>query len=87
MKKFEYTIKDSIGIHARPAGLLVKEAQKFDSNIYIKNTQNSKNGDAKKIFALMGLGAKCGTVVEVICDGEDEENAITCLKKFFENNL
>ncbi len=87
MKKFEYTICDPIGIHARPAGLLVKEAQKFDCNIFIKNTENSKHGDAKKIFAVMGLGAKKGTKVEVTCDGDDEDKAIEGLEIFFKNNL
>ncbi len=87
MKKFEYTITDPIGIHARPAGLLVKEAQKFKCDIFIKNTENSKHGDAKKIFAVMGLGANTGTKVELTCDGEDEDTAIESLKIFFENNL
>ena len=56
MKKFNFTIKDENGIHARPAGLLVKEANKFSSQIEISS--NGKTADAKKIFALMSLGVK-----------------------------
>lgn len=80
MKQFDYTIKDELGIHARPAGLLVKEASKFSSAITI--TMGEKKADAKKIFGLMGLGAKCGDTVTTIADGEDEAAAIAALEEF-----
>ena len=50
MKTFEYTIKDELGIHARPAGLLVKEAKKFESECTI-----TKDGKTKKLTQLMML--------------------------------
>lgn len=85
MKEFKYTINDPQGIHARPAGLLVKEAAKFDSSITIDN--GTKTGDAKRIFAVMGLGVKAGTEITVRCDGADEAEAAAALEAFLKANL
>lgn len=85
MKNFSYTIKDEVGIHARPAGILVKEAKKFESKITISS--NGKSAEATKLMAIMGLGVKCGQKIEVIVDGADEENAVEEIKTFFETNL
>lgn len=82
MKTFEYTIKDELGIHARPAGLLVKEAKKFESECTI-----TKDGKTKKLTQLMSLGVKQGDTVTVTAEGADEEAAAAALKEFFENNL
>ncbi len=81
MKSFEYVIKDEIGIHARPAGLLVKEAKKYESKIVLK-----KDGKTK-LMAVMGLGVKCGNKIEVEITGSDEEAAYESIKMFFEENL
>ncbi len=54
MQKFSYVIKDEVGIHARPAGLLVKEAKKYESKIQI--IKDTKSADATKLMAVMGLG-------------------------------
>ena len=51
MKTFEYTIKDELGIHARPAGLLVKKAASYASTIMIG--KGEKSADAKRIFGVM----------------------------------
>lgn len=85
MKKIEYMIKDEIGIHARPAGLLVKEAQKYDSKIVI--SANGKSVEATKLMAVMGLGVKCGQTVEIEVAGSDENIAYDSIKEFFENHL
>ena len=85
MKKFEYVIKDEVGIHARPAGLLVKEAKKYESKVSI--TKDGKSAEATKLMALMGLGVKCGESVEVSVDGADEDAAFEGIKAFFEANL
>lgn len=85
MKKFNYVIKDEIGIHARPAGVLVKEAKKFESKITV--SKNGKAAEARKLMALMGLGVKCGDEVEVAAEGTDEEQACEAMKAFFEANL
>lgn len=85
MKNFSYVIKDEVGIHARPAGILVKEAKKYQSKIVI--IKNGKKAEATKLMALMGLGVKCGDEVLVEISGEDEETACREIKAFFENNL
>lgn len=63
MKSFEYTIKDELGIHARPAGILAKEAKKYESKITL--TKDGKSVDVTRLMALMGLAVKCGNTVEV----------------------
>ena len=85
MKENKYTVKDALGIHARPAGLLVKETSKFVSDIIIE--KDEKKGDAKKIFALMSMGIKCGDEIVVKISGEDEDDAKTLIESFLNNNL
>lgn len=85
MKSFTYTIKDEIGIHARPAGLLAKKAANFKSDISIEI--NSKKADAKRLFALMGLNVKHGDTITINISGEDEEAAERALKSFLAENL
>lgn len=85
MKQFSYEIKDEVGIHARPAGMLAKEAKKFQSKVVID--KNGKKAEATKLMALMSLGVKCGETVQVEISGEDEDAAYEAVKKFFEENL
>lgn len=85
MKNFSYVIKDEVGIHARPAGLLVKEAKKYQSKIVIM--KDGKKAEVTKLMALMGLGVKCGDTVEVEVSGEEEDTVCEVIKTFFENNL
>lgn len=85
MKEFNYVIKDELGIHARPAGLLVKEAGKFQSAIKLK--KGDKEADAKRIFGVMGLAVKNAEEITVSADGADEAEAIAALEAFFNANL
>ena len=85
MVKFEYVIKDEIGIHARPAGMLAKTAKGFDSVVTVE--KDGKSAAATKLMALMGLGVKCGDKVTVSAEGADEQQAAEAMKKFFEDNL
>ncbi len=85
MKEFVYKIKDEVGIHARPAGQLVKIASEFKSDI--KLSVGEKTADAKKIFSVMALGAKQSDEVAVTIDGTDEGLAEGKLRVFFEENL
>ncbi|MDR1538902.1 MAG: HPr family phosphocarrier protein [Clostridiales bacterium] len=82
MKELEYTIRDPAGIHARPAGLLVKEMQKFASKITL--AKDGKTVDLKKLFALMGLAVKQNQTVLIRAEGEDEDAAIEKVKAFME---
>ena len=85
MKEFKYVITDELGIHARPAGLLVKEAAKFQSDIKIK--KGDKEADAKRIFGIMGLAAKKGDEIVLTADGVDELDAIASIEEFLKENL
>lgn len=85
MKTFAYTIKDELGIHARPAGMLAKTAKALDSEITI--TKGEKTVGAAKLMALMGLGVKCGDTVTITITGGDEEASEKAMKEFLETNL
>ncbi len=85
MKEFNYKIKDSVGIHARPAGELVKKAAEFKSTITIK--KGEKTADAKKIFSVMTLGAVQNDELVIFVEGEDETDAFNAIKNFFEEKL
>ena len=86
MKEFTYTITDPVGIHARPAGLLVKAIKALDSSVTIAKA-DGKSAAGTKLMALMGLGIKQGDTVTVTVDGGDEEASCAALSKFFADNL
>ena len=86
MKHFQYTIKDPVGIHARPAGLLVKAAKELDSTVTISNAAG-KSAVATKLMALMGLGIKGGDTINVAVEGGNEEVGLAAMERFFEENL
>lgn len=73
MIKTELEITNKLGIHARPASLLMKEAKKWNSMITIK--VNSKKANLDNILEILGLGAKRGSMIELIVEGEDELEA------------
>ena len=85
MLSFEFKIADEHGIHARPAGMLVKLCGDFKSDITIKN--GDKTASPKKLFSLMSLGAKCGDTLFIEVSGEDEELVKSKLLDFLQNNL
>ena len=85
MLSFEYPVKDPIGIHARPAGMLSREGKKYKSAITV--IKNGKSANVLRLMALMGLGVKCGETVTVTVEGEDEDVAFAGIKEFFETNL
>ena len=85
MKEIKYVVSDPQGIHARPAGVLVKTAAGFKSKITI--TKGEKSGDLKRIFGVMGLGVKTGEEVTITVEGADEDTAIAELEAFFKENL
>lgn len=85
MREFNYTITDPEGIHARPAGELVKAAKAFNSTIKI--SKDGKEGDCKKIFGIMGLAIKQGMEVKLTFEGDDEDKACEEIEKFMKENL
>lgn len=85
MQEIKYIITDKEGIHARPAGLFVKEAAAFPCSVTI--AKGEKQADAKRIFGVMGLGVKCGEEITVRTEGDREQEAITRLEAFLNENL
>ena len=85
MSNFSYVITDEVGIHGRPAGVLVKKCSEYTSNITI--ACKGKSADAKRIMGVMSLGAKKGYTVDVTIEGEDEDAACEDVKTFFLENL
>ena len=86
MQSFDYSIQDEIGIHARPAGMLVKKAKEFSSKATIRKDDGA-SADLTKLLAVMSLGVKCGDKVTVTVEGEDEVQAAKELEQFFKENL
>ena len=84
MIEFDYVIKDEIGIHARPAGLLVKKAKEAGCSVVV--AKDGKSADATRLMAIMQLGVKHGDMIHVSVDTEDESVADE-IKSFFEANL
>ncbi|WP_305767065.1 HPr family phosphocarrier protein [Candidatus Epulonipiscium viviparus] len=85
MKTFDYVIKDALGIHVRPAGLLSKEGKKFKSTITVE--KGGKSANTNKLMAIMALGVKTGETVTVKIEGEDEDAAFDAIQTFFAENL
>ncbi len=85
MIEFKYTIVDEHGIHARPAGELVKLMQSFECDINF--TKGEKSASGKKLFAVMGMAVKKGEEITIRCEGADEQAASQAAQKFFSENL
>ena len=86
MKQFQYVITDPIGIHARPAGLLVKAAKALDSTVTVEKV-GGKSTVATKLMAVMGLGVKGGDTVTVMVEGGNEEASLQVMEQFLKENL
>ena len=85
MKEFQYTVKDACGIHARPAGLLVKTVKGFASSATLE--KDGKSCDMRKLMALMGMGVKQGETVTIKVEGDAEEVAAAAIQKFLTENV
>jgi phosphocarrier protein HPr len=85
MKEFQYTVKDENGIHARPAGMLVKLAKGFSSTITV--VKGEKTCDMKKIMVLMGMAIKQGDTITVRVEGDDEEACAKQVSAFLAENF
>ena len=86
MKSFDYTITDPVGIHARPAGLFVKEV-KGHAGSTVTLTKGDKSVNALKLMAIMQMGIKQGDTVTVSVEGGDEDAVCAALEAFFKANL
>jgi len=78
-------IKNPTGLHLRPAGILCKEAMNFKSLITFQYRGNTAN--AKSVLSVLGACIKCGDEIELVCEGEDEEEALKFLVQIIEDGL
>ena len=85
MKEFKHVIADPLGMHARPAGMLVKAVSGYTSKITV--TAPTGSADARRLLALMKLAAKKGMELTVTVEGADEEKAAAELQAFLTANL
>lgn len=85
MKEFTYVIKDELGIHARPAGMLVKFAKDLGSKVTI--IKDGKPADATRLMSIMGLAIKQGQEITIQVEGATEEADAKAVADFFETNL
>ncbi len=85
MRSFEYTVKDELGLHARPAGMLVRLVQSLGDEVKIKKGEKTVGGE--RLLALMGLGIRFGDTVIVEISGPSESESEAALRGFFEKNL
>lgn len=82
MKTFDYVIADPVGIHARPAGILVKEIKNYTGTT-VTVTKGDKSVNALKLMALLGLGIKQGDTVTITVEGENENEVAAKIEEFF----
>lgn len=86
MKQITYVINDPLGIHARPAGLLTKQAKAFaDTEVTI--TKGDVTVKATQLIKLMNLGVKQGDTITLTCEGANEDAAAEALSQFLKENL
>lgn len=85
MPEVTLTIRNKVGLHARPAALFVQTAGRFKSTITVKNGDLQANG--KSILNVLTLGVTGGSVVTVIADGEDAEQALKALEELNAGNF
>ncbi|MBR3999743.1 MAG: HPr family phosphocarrier protein [Clostridia bacterium] len=86
MESFVYRIRDPLGIHARPAGMLAKLAQEFDGTVLTVH-KNGKSAQLDRVLMIMGLGIKQGDEVTVTAEGSREKEAAEKAEQFFRENL
>lgn len=78
-------IKNPTGLHLRPAGLLCKSAMEYKSKITLKF--NECNANAKSVLGVLGACVKSGDEIELVCEGDDEEEALKTLLELIEEGL
>ena len=85
MKEFKHVIQDPMGLHARPAGMMVKACAGYASKVTV--TAPTGTADAKRLMGIMRLAAKQGMELTIAVEGADEEKAAAELQAFLAENL
>lgn len=87
MRRIEFVVGDPLGLHARPAGLLVKVAQGFESEATVHLARTDKSASLKRLLAVMGLGVKGGDRITVTVNGADEAQAVAAMEAWLKEHL
>lgn len=85
MTERELTVVNKLGMHARPAGIFVREAVRFKSSVAVIKDGLEING--KSIMGLLMLAAECGSKLTIKADGPDERDAVEALSKLFQDRF
>lgn len=85
MVKAKVTIKNPTGLHLRPVGLFCQTAVRFNCKISFVSKKTS--GNAKSVLSVLGACIKMGDEIELICEGEDEEEALAKMIQIIEDGL
>ncbi len=85
MTEQEFVIRNKLGLHARPAAILVQKISKFKSSVKIM--KENEQVDAKSVMGVLTLAAACGDTIKFIVDGEDEQEVINMLKDLIDNKF
>ncbi len=86
MRQFSYTIRDALGIHARPAGRMAQTAKAFADTV-ITISRGEQAAHATQLMKLMGMGVKQGDTVTVTAEGAQEEAAIAAMETLMREHL
>ncbi len=87
-KSLEIAIRHKVGLHARPAAMLVKTANNFSSQITVENLSNKSDPiNAKSILGILASGVQMNDRIRITAEGEDEEEALTALRDLIERNF
>ena len=85
MVKQTVTVKNQLGLHLRPAGILCRTAMLYKSHITLGHAGGSAN--AKSVLSVLGAGINTGDELEITCEGADEQEAMEALRELFESGL
>lgn len=85
MLKQTVTVKNQMGLHLRPAGILCRTAMLYKSHISLKCGETIAN--AKSVLGVLGAGVKTGDEIEITCEGMDEQEAMAALVELFASGL
>jgi phosphotransferase system HPr (HPr) family protein len=85
MPRKDFTIRNKLGIHARPAAQFVKTANRFESDISVE--KDGEEVDGKSIMGLMMLAAGHGSIISVSAEGSDAEAALAAIEELIERKF
>ncbi|MDO4811163.1 MAG: HPr family phosphocarrier protein [Eubacteriales bacterium] len=81
----EITVKNEVGLHARPATYFIQKANEFKSGIWVEKEERRVN--AKSLLGVLSLGIMQGTTITLIADGSDEQDAVESLSNLIDHNF